>query len=292
MRNFSAGFAAHIASGATTLCWCWKLVRTDGVTFGFTDHDAALSFGGATYTPAHGLDGGETVARTGAQTQTAEVLGVLHAEAITETDIAMGRYDSARVESWRVNWRDVSERHLMRADTIGEIVREDGVFRAELRSGQYALNVPKGRVYHHLCDARLGDGRCGFALEQSGFRTNATVTAVEDASRISVSGISGFVAGWFAYGHVKWTSGARAGIEDGVSAHSGMTLGFDRNVADTVAVGDTLTVYAGCDKQFATCKAKFGNGVNFQGFPHIPGNDFLMRYPNEDDPMTGGSFFG
>ncbi|WP_404405386.1 DUF2163 domain-containing protein [Pelagibacterium halotolerans] len=290
MRDFSTGFAAHVGSGATTLCWCWKLVRADGVTLGFTDHDVALSFDGVTYTPAHGLDGGETVARTGAQTQTAEVLGVLHADAITEADIAMGRYDGARVESWRVNWRDVGERHLMRADTIGEIVREDGVFRAELRSGQYALNVPKGRVYHHLCDARLGDGRCGLVLGPTGFKADAVVTAVEGGARITVSGLSGFADGWFAYGHVSWTSGARTGIEDGISVHSGAVITLDQTVADSIAVGDALTVYAGCDKQFSTCKSKFNNAVNFQGFPHIPGNDFLMRYPSEDDPMTGEGF--
>ena len=61
---------------------------------------------------------------------------MLHSEAITEDDILLGRYDGAAVETWRVNWRDVSQRLLLRRATIGEIVREDGVFRAELRSGQ------------------------------------------------------------------------------------------------------------------------------------------------------------
>ena len=40
-------------------------------------------------------------------------------------------------------------------------------------------------------------------------------------------------------------------------------------------LGDTFTVTAGCDKQFATCQAKFANAVNFRGFPHMPGNDFI-----------------
>jgi uncharacterized phage protein (TIGR02218 family) len=46
-----------------------------------------------------------------------------------------------------------------------------------------------------------------------------------------------------------------------------------------IAVGDTFTVTAGCDKRFATCVQKFDNAVNFRGFPHIPGNDFVMSYP-------------
>ncbi|HCO54417.1 MAG TPA: hypothetical protein DIT93_05295 [Pelagibacterium sp.] len=35
MRQFGDDFATHIASGATTLCWCWRIERTDGVTLGF-----------------------------------------------------------------------------------------------------------------------------------------------------------------------------------------------------------------------------------------------------------------
>jgi uncharacterized phage protein (TIGR02218 family) len=43
-----------------------------------------------------------------------------------------------------------------------------------------------------------------------------------------------------------------------------------------VAPGDGITVTAGCDKQFATCRDRFLNAANFQGFPHMPGNDFVI----------------
>lgn len=288
MRQFSEGFAAHIASGTTTLCWCWAIRRRDGIALGFTDHDRVLSFEGMTFSPAHGLDAGTTADRLGPQTQTAEVLGVLHSDAIAEDDIVLGRYDGARVESWRVNWRDVSQRELIRADTIGEIVREDGVFRAELRSGQHALNVPKGRIYQHLCDARLGDGRCTVNLDLPAFRGAAVVTGLIDGQTVSVSGLGDFAPGWFSHGRAHWTSGRRAGVADMVARHENGVLGLDRPVTGWVAVGDTLTLVAGCDRQFGTCRSKFGNGVNFQGFPHIPGTDFVMRYPNSGDRMDGG----
>jgi uncharacterized phage protein (TIGR02218 family) len=35
---------------------------------------------------------------------------------------------------------------------------------------------------------------------------------------------------------------------------------------------------AGCDRQFATCRAKFGNALRFRGFPHMPGDDFVLSY--------------
>jgi hypothetical protein len=37
---------AHLDDGTTTLSWCWRITRADGVTFGFTDHDRTLSFDG------------------------------------------------------------------------------------------------------------------------------------------------------------------------------------------------------------------------------------------------------
>ena len=41
MKNISPDLQAHLDSGTTTLCWCWKIVRGDGTTFGFTDHSNA-----------------------------------------------------------------------------------------------------------------------------------------------------------------------------------------------------------------------------------------------------------
>lgn len=44
-----------------------------------------------------------------------------------------------------------------------------------------------------------------------------------------------------------------------------------------------------CDKRWETCVGTFGNGVNFQGFPDIPGDDFLTAYPATGGRNDGGS---
>ena len=46
---------------------------------------------------------------------------------------------------------------------------------------------------------------------------------------------------------------------------------------------------AACDKRWATCVGKFANGVNFQGFPDIPGDDFLTAAPVDGGRHDGGS---
>ena len=55
--------------------------------------------------------------------------------------------------------------------------------------------------------------------------------------------------------------------------------------------GDAFTVTAGCDKRFDTCRSRFANAKNFRGFPHMPGNDFVVRVPCQGEPgLDGGSF--
>jgi hypothetical protein len=63
-------------------------------------------------------------------------------------------------------------------------------------------------------------------------------------------------------------------------------LGDARCRAD---LGDPRFAGLSCDKRFATCGAVFGNTVNFQGFPDIPGEDFLTLYPGEGKRHDGGS---
>jgi len=38
-----------------------------------------------------------------------------------------------------------------------------------------------------------------------------------------------------------------------------------------IAVNDAFDIFAGCEKRFETCQAKFANAINFCGFPYIPG---------------------
>ena len=58
------------------------------------------------------------------------------------------------------------------------------------------------------------------------------------------------------------------------------------------ADGDGFTIRAGCDKRMETCGAKFANTANFRGFPHMPGNDFVVRpAPSAGTTLDGSSLF-
>ena len=49
MKSLPPALQAHLDEGTTTLAWCWRIARADGVSFGFTDHDRTLSFDGTAH---------------------------------------------------------------------------------------------------------------------------------------------------------------------------------------------------------------------------------------------------
>ena len=55
MKSLIPALQAHLDDGTTTLSWCWRITRADGLTFGFTDHDLTLSFDGTEFEPESGL---------------------------------------------------------------------------------------------------------------------------------------------------------------------------------------------------------------------------------------------
>ena len=59
MKALSPAFQAHLDDGTTTLSWCWRIARVDGVTLGFTDHDQILTFDGTDFEPESGFAASE-----------------------------------------------------------------------------------------------------------------------------------------------------------------------------------------------------------------------------------------
>jgi uncharacterized phage protein (TIGR02218 family) len=291
MKSLSAALQVHLDSGTTTLAWCWRIERADGVVYGFTDHDRHLSFGSVTYEPESGFAASEIRSGSDLAVDAQDAEGVLSSDTITETDILDGRWDNAAVEVWRVNWNAVSQRVLMRRGAIGQVRRGRLAFVAEVRSLAHLLNQTVGRTFQHACDAELGDARCGIDLDDPAYRAEGSVTAVTSDRSFAASGLGGFAAGWFTLGRLTWTAGLNVGRVAEVASHDVVAgtrrLALREAPVRPIAVGDGFTVVAGCDKRLETCRNRFANVANFRGFPHIPGQDTVIRYPNRGDANVG-----
>ena len=46
---------AHLQSGCTTVCRAWAVLRKDGASYGFTDHDAGFAFDGIAFKASTGM---------------------------------------------------------------------------------------------------------------------------------------------------------------------------------------------------------------------------------------------
>jgi uncharacterized phage protein (TIGR02218 family) len=296
MKNISPDLQAHLESGTTTLCWCWKIVRGDGAIQGFTDHDLAVAFDGLAYEAISGFTASEVQSTLGLAVDNLTVLGALSTDTLNEADLAAGLYDNAAIEIWRVNWSAPEQRVLMRKGSLGEVKRGKAAFQAEVRGLAHFLNQPVGRAYGYSCDADLGDARCTIDLTNPLYRGVGAVTALLDQRRFTVSGLDDFADQWFSGGKLSWSSGANASRAMEVKRHGAaaslVTLELWQAMSEAVAIGEGFVVTAGCDKQFSTCKAKFANAVNFRGFPYMPGNDAVTAYPTKDQTLDGGSRYG
>jgi uncharacterized phage protein (TIGR02218 family) len=292
MRAIDAALQARLDSGATTLCRSWRIERRDGRVLGFTDHDEAVVFEGLAFEAASALDASAIERTAGLAADNVMVSGALSSAAISAEDIAAGRFDGAAVTQWVVDWRDPALRYVAFRGRLGAIERGDGAFTADVEGVSAPLDRPIGRAFLADCDAEFGDTRCG--ADAASHTVEGEVVSARDAV-FGVTGLEAFPAGWFTRGRLVWTSGANAGAYGVVLAHD--TAGGPRLMlwappGGLVAPGDRFEVTAGCDKRFGTCRNRFGNALNFRGFPHVPGDDWVTAWPREGEVHDGGSRFG
>jgi uncharacterized phage protein (TIGR02218 family) len=283
VRAIPSALQAKLDSGVTTLARCWIITRRDGAVMGFTDHDTDLTVSGVTCHAGTGFTASEATARLGLQVDGSEIAGALASGSLAETDLAAGRYDAAAIEVHLVDWSEPSLSLLLTKGVLGEVRREGAAFTAELRSLSHRLNEESGRLYTATCLADLGDARCTIDLSNPAYRGSGTVASLAGASSFRASGLGSFADGAFTGGKLSFTSGASNGFAVEVKVHrvalDGVLIELWQKAPEPIAVADTFLVTAGCDKRFATCRDRFGNTQNFRGFPHIPGNDFVISYP-------------
>ena len=204
MKPLSEALLARLSSEVLTLCLCWKLTRTDGVCLGLTDHDQPLTVSGQTYQPGAALTAGQFVQSLDQKPGRGAAAGALTNDAIDEADLKAGLWNGCAITVYHVDWQrpDLGGIWIWSGFLSEVTLSQTGQFEAELVSQKAELERPIGRQVQRLCDAVLGDERCG----------------VDPAGR-------------------------------------------------------------SCDQRFETCRSVFSNTENFRGFPHLPGNDFVLSGP-------------
>ncbi|HEX8382148.1 MAG TPA: DUF2163 domain-containing protein [Sphingomonas sp.] len=259
----------------TTLAFCWRVERTDGVAIGLTSHDRDLLVDGLVHRASPGMTPSAIRREAGLDADTSDVAGALSAAAIGEADLLAGRWDGARVALFAVDWTDAARRVALGEGTIRAVELGDDGFTAELRGPTAALDRAVVEETSPECRAELGDRRC--RVPMAGRRRFVRVVGAEgptltvDAAEPAADAYGG--------GRLRWFGGANAGLEAGVARSAGATLRLRAPPAFAVEAGALVELVEGCAKSLAVCAGRFGNAVNFRGEPFLPGMDLLTRYP-------------
>lgn len=278
-RTLSVALQTHVNLDTNTLATCWKLTRVDGTIFGFTSHTSDLTVSGQLYSTKTGATPTAIRSTLGTGIDNLDVLAVFDNAAITESDLLGGLYDNSSIAMFIVNYTDLTQGVCtLIKGTLGEITIHNGTFTAELRSNIQRAQQQIGSVLSSLCRAvDFGDAQCKYA--GTILYTPFTVTTATSNSAFASTGIVQ-ADNTFSAGKVNWLTGLNAGLSMEIKQQllAGGTVTLQLAMPYTVAVGDTFSLYKGCDRTSTQCKI-FGNLINFQGEPSIPGRDLMLVQP-------------
>lgn len=199
MKDISTAFKTHLALPSQTVATCLLAVlrhlNTDSppalVTYGFTDHDEAVSITGwtgddavlnGTYEADSGFTPKAIATSDALNVDNTEVEALLVSPSITEADLRAGLWDFATIYIFEVNYRDLTMGPIYkRVGWLGEVSAGRLSFRAELRGLMQLYTRSLVELTSPMCRAKLGDARCKVDLAGSPTYTfGAAVTDVND----------------------------------------------------------------------------------------------------------------
>ena len=281
MKSATTSFINFLAS-ATELVMAelYDITLTDGTALHYTTFDRNLTVGGISY-----LSGPPNFSRGTVE----EVIGVskigtlsLEIQAnstdIVEgipilTKIARGDFDQAQVTVRRLFMDAIGAqqgtviRFVGNIGDLDQLSRTGARFTCKSKVEQLNIQLPRN-ILQPTCMHTLFDAGC--TLSKASFAVSGIVQAGSTVNKLVTNLIQ--ADSYFDNGQLVFSSGANSGHIAAVRmyAHASGIVNFFVPLPAAPAIGDSFTIYPGCDKTQATCTAKFANLANFGGFPFVP----------------------
>ena len=265
---------------ALTRTWLLRIDPVSGLDpVGFCGTNRDIPFGGLVYSAAVGFEPSTIVQSGDLSVDNAEARSLLpvYDAPISEADILAGMYDYARFWLYEVNYLDLAAGYVLKHfGELGQMKMRDGLsFVSELRDLVAKLRqagiVRRDSI---TCRDDFGGPVCGIDLGP--LWITGTVDSVgAEPSRVIVLSEAVAAANTYRHGMVQALTGANAGlyVEIEESAGTGaLSLRFPARF--DFAPGDSVRFRIGCGKRFLEdCIGVHGNGLNFDGEPHMPLGD-------------------
>ena len=256
-----------------------KLTLKDGTVYGYTDHDNQLSvtgIAGVVFKPAPGLKRSNMTSTVDDQVSNQEFASAW--VDAPESDLLAGRFDNAQIEIMFCAWNNTALGYTtVDRGQLGVIQWTGDGFRCDVQSHMRQLTRNINFIFTASCRHQLFSqfdnthiGACtlnNMSYVYSGSVISTVYVGLEKV-KFTFSGSIGAV-GYCTNGVVRFTSGPNANLSFPVKEHGSGFIELMVPTPYNITAGNNFNIWAGCDKTFATCKAKFGNQINFGGFPHI-----------------------
>jgi uncharacterized phage protein (TIGR02218 family) len=280
MKAISGPLAALFASGAQFFkADLFTYTFIDGSVLRTTSADVALSFGGNTWLSESPIvERTYTTVQVGVTVDTmtltvkpsiANTIGGLSWQAAARQgylDGATVLVETAYLTTWPavIGTLHVFGGNVSEADPARTKVDIQVTSALELLNRQFPRNLYQATCLHTVYDS-------GCTVTKASFSVANTVAASPAPTVTSIKTGNAQPAGYFEQGVLTFTSGANNGLKRTVKSYdpaTGFTFALPLPVAPSA--GDTISVFAGCDKTKATCQSKFSNIGRFRAFPFVP----------------------
>lgn len=276
-----------------TLCTCIKIYLQDGRKIGFTTNMSNMRFIEEPdllylckgFTPT-AISQSNDMAVDNIDGQV-----IIDNDIVKEDDLEKGIYNNAYFEIFEINYLSKSNGYYTYNrmipginGTIGEVRRDKLQFNTEYRSLAQYLAITIIDLCKVNCNVDLYDSKCKVnvdALENDGvtFKWHRTTT-IESITRTNMFSIADDSkdSDFYNNGKIEFLSGENKGriytVKSWDKTTKTITIQIPTNYP--IALGDSVKVYAGCNKYKQNCKEKFNNYVHYRGFYDIPGLDFII----------------
>ncbi len=282
MRSASAGLinflnALRLGSDAQALVAdCFTFTLRTGLILTYTNADVSILLNGSTYLANSVLvDGLKLKCSVGLDVDQQQVtLSARESDTVGGIPflqaVRNGLLDGAEIQRERAfltewNSAPIGSAILFkgRVGTIDRVGRTGAQITVNSDLVLLDMDMPRN-IYSPSCQHILFDSGC--SLIKSAFGSSGVVESDLTSQTINWSGASSA----YTQGTITFSAGVNTGATANVKTANSNSLTLATPLQSAPAIGDTFTVYQGCDHSQATCGPKFNNSANFRGFPYVP----------------------
>ena len=123
MKSIGASLLAHLQGETQSVCVLVRVTRVDGLVYGLTGHDRPITYQSQLYQTGSAAPELATLVKSaGINVDNTDISGAIN-DTVAVDDIEAGDWSAARLDIWRVNWRDLTMGHeVLAVGELGQIV--------------------------------------------------------------------------------------------------------------------------------------------------------------------------